>query len=791
MRLGFGVAGIAPAREDIPARSDGKGADNYETAIQAPPDSRRPMTEQDAHTRPAQSAARPSGTSAIRGVVVFDSNDVPVAGATISVELLDPERDYFESFTGHEWSAHAADNGKFRVASLPDGLFEVRAAYGADRGVDRVHCDPNEPEDQIVEVRIGPTGSIAGRVVNRSGDAVSGAEVRPVEGNTGRGRVFTERRANSNRDGYFTLTDLPVAEWILMGFAEGYAESITPQYPIGTTDAVVRLNDGGSVSGIVVDAATGNGIGEVKVTLHGEKTRRRRSVTTGADGQFAFPGLPDGAIWLNIDHSELCLYERPPSIQIENGNSVDGLELKVGAGGTVQGRAFDAETGAPIHGVAICAQTLTSREVCTDANGEYELRNVSPGNALVRRRWIHGYLHGEERDDKTVTVSPGEETTGVDFAMQPCVFIRGRVVDEAGNPVDFARVSGHNVDNPNEGDTEGSRPDGSFVLRGYSRGAKVYVSAVKRGYARATLPQIDLNATEITGIELVLVAGSRIEGKVIDSAGRPVVNARVNPVARDPVEGVHVGEYVNRDEPGVFEFSGVPPGVYGFRISDATSSYEVDSDLEIVIRQGVDATGLQLVFDPPRVEPMIDGHVVDSAGKPIKQASVQAHSKTGSAHASDTTDENGHFVLAGFESGEYHLNVHHWDHSALSFDLIAPSRNMRLTMPGTAKITGHILDARTGQPIRSFAVAWGSVDASKEGRQRVSQTSVRSTTYSTDGTYTLDGVHMGLIEVSVRAEGYPGAATEVEVRNERQTVRNVDFRLTPLPPEAMDPEPVQ
>lgn len=151
MRLGFGVAGIAPAREDIPARSDGKGADNYETAIQAPPDSRRPMTEQDAHTRPAQSAARPSGTSAIRGVVVFDSNDVPVAGATISVELLDPERDYFESFTGHEWSAHAADNGKFRVASLPDGLFEVRAAYGADRGVDRVHCDPNEPEDQIVE----------------------------------------------------------------------------------------------------------------------------------------------------------------------------------------------------------------------------------------------------------------------------------------------------------------------------------------------------------------------------------------------------------------------------------------------------------------------------------------------------------------------------------------------------------------------------------------------------------------------------------------------------------------
>ena len=107
--------------------------------------------------------------------------------------------------------------------------------------------------------------------------------------------------------------------------------------------------------------------------------------------------------------------------------------------GSVSGRVVDADTLLPIPGAKVGSRTLGW--TLTDADGRYAIRNVAPGAATIGM----DYADGANLDDmpvipRSVAVTGGLETTGVDFKVWLDGRISGHVYGENNEPLSGIRV---------------------------------------------------------------------------------------------------------------------------------------------------------------------------------------------------------------------------------------------------------------------------------------------------------------------------------------------------------------
>lgn len=107
-----------------------------------------------------------------------------------------------------------------------------------------------------------------------------------------------------------------------------------------------------------------------------------------------------------------------------------------GPTGGVSGHVYDADTGQPLAGATVAAQTARSTK--TDSDGRYTLAGVPAGSASVRvddgLRWPGLTV------PRDVAIETDRETRGVDFRVRLFGSISGRVVSEQGEPLAGVRV---------------------------------------------------------------------------------------------------------------------------------------------------------------------------------------------------------------------------------------------------------------------------------------------------------------------------------------------------------------
>lgn len=99
----------------------------------------------------------------------------------------------------------------------------------------------------------------------------------------------------------------------------------------------------------------------------------------------------------------------------------------------VAGHVTRADDGSPVVGARIYMKQ--TGPAVTDTNGFYELRHHLDG---YRSIWINA--KGLSIINRKIDVSGKDRVDEVDFVLEPSYQIRGRVVDEQGNPVADARV---------------------------------------------------------------------------------------------------------------------------------------------------------------------------------------------------------------------------------------------------------------------------------------------------------------------------------------------------------------
>ena len=253
----------------------------------------------------------------------------------------------------------------------------------------------------------------------------------------------------------------------------------------------------------------------------------------------------------------------------------------------ISGRVTD-EAGAPLADVRVSVVAVGDPETRTvnasaqskqpvvrsDARGDYRLEvpgikkraiilidAVKPGF-----RSLSGPLMARG-DTKRFEVVPGTHAEAA-LVLKRALYFAGVVVDELGKPIPGVSIAA-NAHCPgataNIEKTE-SRSDGSFELFNYPETPTFLRGAASKGVVEFFHPDyIDRDIDDLYALEpkqrgvlrVVLVAGHRLTGRVMDDAGRPVANAMIKAIRKDQTHR----KATTTDASGSFALRGVSGGL--------------------------------------------------------------------------------------------------------------------------------------------------------------------------------------------------------------------------------------
>ena len=116
--------------------------------------------------------------------------------------------------------------------------------------------------------------------------------------------------------------------------------------------------------------------------------------------------------------------------------------------GSIEGSATNAVTHEPLSNVHVrliaanFAGISGAYGAISDRTGHFSIATIRPGTYILLPE-RSGFLHVQTKGEAgipSITVKPGEQVTGYQLEMTPRAVLAGRVVDEAGDPVQGVRV---------------------------------------------------------------------------------------------------------------------------------------------------------------------------------------------------------------------------------------------------------------------------------------------------------------------------------------------------------------
>lgn len=736
--------------------------------VAARPD-RRPRTQ------------RPSGNGVIRGEVVWRSDKKPAAGADVVVELQDWPRT--TNLPPHEtvtWTTSTESDGTFRLTRMPTaGLYSgegkryaVMATKDGAFGLASAVLTSDEV-DGYVSVAIEEVGAIAGHVIDASKAPVVGAFVFPDQGENDRYVDGASLRAVTDDSGAFNVANLPRGKWKLTVRAEGYAVKTTDLIGVDTDDVEIVVTEGGTLAGTVVEAQSGGPVPDAELLISSGRWNNH-TVTSDAKGAFTVAGLADGRYQIALQESEYVVVGESPVVEISGEKSLTDKKIPVAMGGVITGRAYDADTQEPLVGVQFRSMSQGrggNPEGVSGPDGYYRIAGLNEGTYTIRRRWFPGYMHGESREDKTVSVNLGQQIDNIDFPVKKGLYLRGVVVDAKGTPLDRVRVTSSDTVGRDEGESTTTKEDGRFEHRGFSPNTPITIHAQNERYTAEPIQNLTIGEEDLNDIKIVMEPGASIAGVVVDKSGKPMTDVYVN--ARPTLGGGGGGTSTNQE--GQFTVSGLAAGTYSMMLQRRSSGYrpETRAGDPITLAKAQSLTGVRLVFSE-ETGLTISGRITNSKREPIKDAYVNVHSRNGGSNGYAQSDADGRYEITGLQEGVHMLNAGHNEYSYARLEEVAAgSKNVDLVLDDHASIEGRVVDDR-GRPLRTFQVGYFNGNSD---RIHPSMFQNMTTFFDDGGVFSLKRVNAGDVTVFAKAEGLAPALSFVPNVMPGKTVTGVEIRL--------------
>ena len=375
----------------------------------------------------------------------------------------------------------------------------------------------------------------------------------------------------------------------------------------------------------------------------------------------------------------------PPQDQVLRAYLVDA---------TVTGHVWD-EGGKPIAGAHVVYRS-SKKPIPCDEEGGYELRVPSSFSRVS----LYAGAAGHAALRKTAVAPKPGKTVVLDFRLHPGLTVKGRVVDEAGMPVEGASVR---TFFSMRYKTVESDAKGRFVLDYLDRGRPSHsLYARKKGYVEART-RVETVAVQ-ESYELVMKRGVRVHGRVTNKDGAPVAGAQVyigfDPSAYNRLDCVSA-------EDGSFDFPHVEAGSQDLvteapGYATALHKFEIPKDRTQPMRMDVRLEEGQKV----------SGVIVDSKGVPLSRIGVAARSYApgspmGGRYIGDLakTNDKGEFELVDMRSGWITIEcygagfIRHEEKGVKT-----GGKPVRIQMQRSAGLAGRVVDGGTDKPLDRFRV---------------------------------------------------------------------------------------
>ncbi|MBI2435231.1 MAG: carboxypeptidase regulatory-like domain-containing protein, partial [Candidatus Hydrogenedentes bacterium] len=374
-----------------------------------------------------------------------------------------------------------------------------------------------------------------------------------------------------------------------------------------------------TVSGKVVDAATGDGIAGAEVHL--SNSIGMLTATTDADGRYAIKDVSPSEYYVGchkangyyLGHEQDDPAKRAmKKLTISLGDPPAVVDFVLSKGLSFRGRVVD-DAGRPAAGSRIIATAEIEKHrlrntAATDVKGEFEVTGFPETVSFYV--WAETEAHVSRTHGPFVLPQTAVEPEPVVLYSQSTV--RGQVVDSSGRPLAGLNITPQ-FDPSDSGRTIEATSDarGVFELKGVFPGTHLMrvckdVKIVNAGGP----PFLELAPGQIVDdLELVCVVNDlSIRGKVTDARGSAIAHARVE-VKRQALRAKTDGE-------GHYRLDGLSEGAYTLT---ASSEVHLPEDVEAVPAGAEDVNFvLQDAF-------LVRGSVTDeSTGQPLAHFDIKS-----------------------------------------------------------------------------------------------------------------------------------------------------------------------
>jgi carboxypeptidase family protein len=703
------------------------------------------------------------------GAIVRATKAAPAEGGRM-IRMIgpgSPDEKPIEATTG--------DDGRFLVAGLPDGKFdlEIKRRGYAPRKLPSIEVGSKAETVDVGAIVLAPGETLNGHVRDRAGAPIEGAEIVVREAQAGpvfmTGAFAAASQAPdavTDGAGFFSAADLSAERRYAIDVKRrGYIAGGLPNVDLSRGEPVdIVLAPASDIGGRVVDAKR-QGVPGARVMLERMRTielggSAMRTIMVNdsvadAEGKFVFEDQEPGSISLSASapgYQEAKLDD----LAIPAGEDVTNLVLPLPQGSIVEGRVLGPDGRAAI-GATVRALSGAAEEgpggpgrAGVDGEGYYRLDGLAPGPVSIEA--THEDLPRVVRD-----IELREGRNALDLAFSGGTEVSGIVRDDAGNGVAEAAVSLVPAGRTWGGNDARTASDGSFRFLGVTPGS-YRARADAQGFASGQLgTTLEVTDQPLSGLQIALSRGGSIAGTI-----RGVEAQQLADVSIEARGGTGSFGSAAPDYRGQYRVEHLTPGRYSVQArlgstgrqasGEVTVEADADARLDIEFGSGVTLSGVARAGDAP-----IPGATLFVEGKDVDDEGMTR------------TDDAGRFVLEGLDPGTYRVDLHDFvaglEHSETV--ALATSREIVLRLPAN-RIAGTVVDSSDRQPLAGVTLALTPSGAGAG--------SPRAATTDIEGRFSLASVPDGEFRLSASRKGYAAQTTTVAVTNAK-SVEDVRLAL--------------
>jgi hypothetical protein len=394
-----------------------------------------------------------------------------------------------------------------------------------------------------------------------------------------------------------------------------------------------------SIQGRLEHSAFDVTFSQLTVTAENSSTGDVFTTFVRSDGSFTFPALEEGTYHLIVSGGAITTDPSATVDVLPGQHSV--VDLSIIGAGTIQGVITNADTGAPLAGVAVLLVSAdgVGHYATSDSYGTFTIPDLYPGEYRATATLL---TYVPETFELSITSG---QLVVAHTALNHGSNVNGIVRDsETGQPVSGAIVT---VTRQDGAQVAGTTTDamGQFILSGLSSG-DWQLFATADSYVNSSAQTFNLSGPSTLSVDLQLTHGGALTGTITDAAGMPIADATVT------VTSLATFATVQTSPNGTYRLEGLPEGNLTVLVAKAgipTFKTSIDGPAERTSLEHVDFTlGAGHSFS---------GQVTDRSGLAIAGAVVTLAPNEGQPTIQLTADDGGRFSAGNLNATTYFCTV--------------------------------------------------------------------------------------------------------------------------------------